>query len=160
MKRVFRYACLLLCLALALTLLLACNPADPVNPDDSADESTPDEPEVPMVDVAKDGVTAFRLIRGDLLTASDVAVQATVTLRQAMIDATGAKPGITTDWDDKDNNADIKEILIGKTNRQESVDFVDGLAGNEYGYAVVNNKIVIAGATDELLSLAVSVFLD
>ena len=41
------------------------------------------------------------------------------------------------------------EILLGKTNRPESVDFLSKLKYNDYGYAQYGKKIVIAGHTDE-----------
>ena len=158
MKRVFSLASLLLCLALALTMMFACTPADPAEPDDSVEEDpTPEEPSVPMVDVAKDGVTAFRLIRGDLLTTADVTVQATVTLRQAMIDATGAKPGITTDYDKV--SQDIPEILIGDTNRPISAEKAADLAENEFVVYYDGKDIVLVGKTQIGTKKAVEYFI-
>ncbi len=40
------------------------------------------------------------------------------------------------------------EILIGVTNRPETQKFLDSLKPNDYGYALVEKKIVIAGWTD------------
>lgn len=41
------------------------------------------------------------------------------------------------------------EILVGLCDREESVSFVSGLKKNDYGYAVVGSKLVIAGVTEE-----------
>lgn len=41
------------------------------------------------------------------------------------------------------------EILIGETNRDETVEFLSKLKRDEYGYKMINDKIVIAGHTDE-----------
>lgn len=52
------------------------------------------------------------------------------------------------------------EILIGDTNREESEEFLSTLRYNDYGYAVVNKKIVIAGHTAENTVKAVDKFID
>lgn len=41
------------------------------------------------------------------------------------------------------------EILIGDTNREETYEFLSSLRYDDYGYGVVNKKIVIAGHTEE-----------
>ena len=50
------------------------------------------------------------------------------------------------------------EILIGATNREESIGYLDTLRCNDYGYALIGNKIVIAGGSDEATILAVEKF--
>lgn len=50
------------------------------------------------------------------------------------------------------------EILIGETNREESVKYFDTLRYNDYGYTLMGNKIVIAGGSDEATILAVEKF--
>lgn len=51
------------------------------------------------------------------------------------------------------------EILVGETNRPESAAFIDSLRTKDYGYVMEDNKIIIAGATDEYTVKAVSLFL-
>lgn len=51
------------------------------------------------------------------------------------------------------------EIIIGDTNRPESAEFIADLRTEDYGYAIKNDKIVIAGATDEYTAKAVRLFL-
>lgn len=51
------------------------------------------------------------------------------------------------------------EILVGQTNRPESVALYDSLRYHDYGYGVVNGKIVIGGCTPETLDLAMQGFL-
>ena len=41
------------------------------------------------------------------------------------------------------------EILVGTTNRPESVEFISSLRTNAYGYALMGKKIVIAGRTED-----------
>ena len=50
------------------------------------------------------------------------------------------------------------EILIGRTNRPESAEFLSGLRYRDYGYTVINNKVVIAGHTDEGTKAAIQLF--
>lgn len=52
------------------------------------------------------------------------------------------------------------EILIGKTNREETSEFLSTLRYNDYGYAMVNKKLVIAGHTEEGTVKALEKFLN
>lgn len=51
------------------------------------------------------------------------------------------------------------EILVGKTNREETKSFLSELRYNDYGYAMVDKKLVIAGHTDEATENAVLAFI-
>lgn len=51
------------------------------------------------------------------------------------------------------------EILVGKTNRPETADFLSKLKYNDFGYAQYGNKIVIAGHSDEATTNAVQEFM-
>lgn len=53
----------------------------------------------------------------------------------------------------------VKEILIGKIARDETKEFLSTLKINEYGYAVIGNKIVIAGWSDITTGLAAELFM-
>ena len=50
------------------------------------------------------------------------------------------------------------EILVGRTNRPETTEFLAGIRYNDYGYTVINKKIVIAGHTDKNTHRAVNKF--
>lgn len=50
------------------------------------------------------------------------------------------------------------EILVGVTNRQESLDAINGLKYFDYRIKMVNNKIVIAAGSDEALLRAAELF--
>ena len=62
---------------------------------------------------------------------------------------------------DSDYKASTKEveILLGKTDRAASTDFLKGLKKNDYGYAYDGGKIVIAGHTDTSCVAAVEMFM-
>lgn len=52
-----------------------------------------------------------------------------------------------------------KEILVGKTNREETSVFLDSLKPWQYGYGLVNGKIVICGHDIESTQLAANAFI-
>lgn len=51
------------------------------------------------------------------------------------------------------------EILVGKTNREESKQFLADLKYNDYGFAMIGSKIVIAGHSDEATCNAIEEFI-
>ena len=67
---------------------------------------------------------------------------------------------LSTDWvgRGKEPDSSAYEILVGRTNRPETQSFLETLAANEYGYAVVGNKIVITGWSDMTIGLALDLF--
>ena len=56
--------------------------------------------------------------------------------------------------------ADTPGILIGNCAADESASFIGSLGSDEYGFAVIGNKIVIAGKTDNLTVVALKKFKD
>ncbi len=132
------------------------NPDQPLDPEDPNDDpSTPDTTD--LLNIVADGATEYRIIISDF--AKDPVQKQASALRKAIELVTGVKPALDTDWADQNNNANIKEILVGKTNRVESTSLIGSLGSKEFGIVVDGNKIVIAGATDDLLAKAVSTFL-
>ena len=141
----------LLCLIGGILMtMLSCTPKQP---------DTPDVPDVPTLVLAEQGQCLYRVVRSDLLQTGSPEVQAALDVRNGLKAVLGSELAIATDWEDKDNHADIKEILVGKTNRAESESVYAALGADEYAIRVIGNKIVIAGSTDELLRHAVTVFL-
>lgn len=85
----------------------------------------------------------------------------TASLCNAIKNKFGDGISITTDFYLENNDKySIKEyeILVGETNREESISFIKGLKANDYGYTVIGRKIVIAGGTDEATIKAVEKF--
>ena len=52
------------------------------------------------------------------------------------------------------------EILIGQTNRKESVEALESLAYGEYVIRVVGNKLVITGTTPDAIIEALNIFME
>ena len=161
---------ILVCLLIALPLLglIGCDstpdepdtPDDPITPDEPTDPNTPVDPTDTPTDgivLVADGVAQYRIVRSDF--AKEDVKNLSAAFRRAIETVTGVKPALVTDYEDENDNADIKEILIGKTNRPESAQLSGKLGGAEYGYEVIGNKIVIAGASNALLEIAALSFL-
>lgn len=51
------------------------------------------------------------------------------------------------------------EILVGNTEREESVSFMADMRAEDYGYAVVGKKIVIGGPTEDATVRAIGLFI-
>ena len=153
MKRWISFALLLLTAAMLFSLA-ACSPSSPEEQPDQ-----PDEPEIPTITLAENGEPLYRVVRGDRYAVDSPPVTCAVRVTSALKAILGKAPTILTDWEDKDDNAAIKEILVGKTNRAESEAVYATLEDDEYVIRVSGNKIVIAGGSDDLLNYAVTVFL-
>lgn len=70
------------------------------------------------------------------------------------------KIGISTDWyNPKEDISKKHEILVGNTSRPETAQFLSTLSYNEYGFAVVGNKIVVCGWNETTTEKAVDNFL-
>ena len=80
-------------------------------------------------------------------------------LRTYIQNVAGVKAGLSTDW--YRNGTDVSqrfEILVGNTSRQETAEFLSSLDYNGYGFAVIGNKIVVAGWNETTTELAVKNF--
>ncbi len=103
-------------------------------------------------------IVNYAIVRSDY--AEGDLVQCGMDVRYALLDA-GYELTLTTDFY-REGYPDYEireyEILVGDTNRPETAEFLDGLQMWQYGYALVGQKIVIAGHNDEATRLAVNAF--
>lgn len=143
-------AAILLCIC-SVIIFIACKK----NNEDSDTSDTAEE--IPDISLLEDGAFVYRIIRSD--SGKGNAVTVCATLKKTLKTVTGADIEVLTDFEDKDSNDDIREILVGSTNRQASIDAMNDLGANEYIIRVTGNKIVIAGGSDEMLTMAVKQFL-
>ena len=129
-------------------LLVACNtgndgsttPTETTNPTTPA-ETTAEQPE-PEVD------NALKILLKDIkkytIVCARKADSALVWDLQSKIEQiSGKRLVLETDYIEPTEF----EILIGETNREESSTFLSNLLWDDYGYAIVGNKLVIAGHT-------------
>lgn len=110
--------------------------------------------------VFSDGEIQYRLVRPD--DCSEVETAQYKALRQGLEALSGGYLAITTDAEYKGHEYDpsIPEILIGHVSYPECRELLSTLAYNEYGFAVVGNKVVVTAWSVDALSSAVSAFLD
>lgn len=102
----------------------------------------------------------YQVVRSDY--AEGDLVQCGMDIRYVFEDA-GYDLKITTDFyrEGNENYAMGEyEILVGETNRPETQEFLDGLQMWQYGYALVGQKIVIAGHDDTATRSAVDAFVE
>ena len=140
--------------------LVACNGND--NQETTPMETTPAETTPAETPIEPDNnikVLAQDLSKYNLICASRSA-NSTMTqfwlLQSQIKKMCGIEPFTETD------TAEVTEfeILVGSTNREESQQFLSNLLWDDYGYAIIGNKIVIAGHTGEGTTAAMKLFLD
>ncbi|NLY69627.1 MAG: hypothetical protein GX067_07535 [Clostridiales bacterium] len=110
--------------------------------------------------IVSGGATEYVIVRNDLYPSSNPAVRAAVYLKHAVNAVTGAEINVKTDWDGKEDNTARKEILVGSTNRQESIDAIQQLADGHFIIKVCGDgtKIVIAGKSEHGTEAALQYF--
>lgn len=126
-------------------------------------DSTPAETAPPPpadLTVYADGVTEYKIVRGQ--RSSDGVKTIMVDLRDAFRETFGTAPIISDDWvmDEAVLTEDACEILLGDTNRPESIELKKKLpAGNSYAIATEGKRIVIVASSEAVLAEAVQDFI-
>lgn len=81
-------------------------------------------------------------------------------LRDKLSNFLGFKLGLSTDWYKPGTDIGAAyEILVGNTSRDETMQFLQNLNFNEYGFAVIGNKIIVSGWNETTTELAVDKFI-
>lgn len=146
MKHWMRLLAVLMC----ALLMTACSKNEP--------EEIPEEPSTPeYINITSGGVSDYYVIRSDA-TNVKAEVDAAVTVRREINEATGAEIGISTDWEK--NPVYDHEIIVGKTLRDGLE--IDTTALGETGYIIkeVDGDIYICGGAAAGIRLAVDYFLE
>lgn len=140
-------------LLIASSLFPACtaNTPDPADTEFNAEETV--AAETGLV-VCENGGTDFTIIRGDL--ADDYTISAAAALRPKLDTLLGTAFNLSTDWVSKDTAVptDTHEILIGETNREESIAMKKDLNFKGYLIRVTENRIAVMGSSKALLTEA------
>ena len=114
----------------------------------------------PSVTLSAETLLSYSILRDD--DAAQPGIRNGMTLREAFAEE-GYSLKLTTDFY-REGIAGMEirpeEILVGKTNREESAQFLDTLAPWQWGYALIGTKIVIAGHSDESTAEAVNAFIE
>ena len=126
---------------------------------------TVDEDAIPPYDGKKipfpaDELSSFVITRSD--DSSDTVTDATVELRNALEPVIKLK--ITTDFVNtrrgEEVPEDIFEILVGSTNRADTVSLSENLRKNDFVIAKTDKHLVITGGSDASTEVAVKYFID
>ncbi|MGM9682715.1 MAG: beta-galactosidase, partial [Eubacteriales bacterium] len=153
-----RTVAFLLLLVLLLPPLASCAGGDKNDDDDGTTvESVDTIIEEKKVMLIENGKILYRVVRAD--KADPVAKKQAAKVANALSAVAGATAEIVTDWEDSAENSEIKEILVGATNREESRRAVEELEINDYLIRVTGNKIVICGGSEKAMDAAVDYFL-
>lgn len=156
---------LILALCMLLPTLMACN-------EGTADETT----EAPTVETTVEettapapsglllvtqGTTDYVIVRPE--QCQNYITDAMTDLRKAIESKYGVSIKPQDDWvkghpKGEAYISEAPEILIGETNRKESMDVLASLQPGEYKVCVSGNKLVLIGTTDYLTGLAVQEF--
>ncbi|MCQ2432112.1 MAG: hypothetical protein MJ175_05840 [Clostridia bacterium] len=93
----------------------------------------------------------YSIIRSDYANGSETRIS--VDLRSAFSEYAGQDVVVGTDWIEGDDSISPTEILIGKTNREQSSVFADACkAKNAYcGYGMIDGKVILWGVDDNAL---------
>lgn len=128
--------------------------------DPAKSESEKDDPEPSgsgTLTINAENASEYTLIRDDL--ANDTLKSAITGLR-TLFTKKEFEIGYQSDYakSDADIPTNTKEILVGKTNRTESIEFAKKLKKNDYVIAVKNSRIIILGGSEESTLKAIEYF--
>lgn len=134
---------LALLMCLSVFALVAC---DPQTEGPEGEESSGPAAE-PQKIISVDSLANYYVVRPD--TQNEDIIAAVKALDNALSEKLSVNTkGITTDFilegNDQYKEHEL-EIIIGETNREATATFISELEYKEYGYAVIGDKIVIAG---------------
>ena len=161
-----RLITLLLAMCMLLPAFAACadNTTDTPEGADTTVESTIEETTAPVPDglvLVSDGASDYVIVRPS--DCQNFIIEAMSDFRKAVSDKYGVSLKPQDDWvkghkDGEPYVSDAYEILIGETNRKESIEALATLKTGEYKICVSGNKLVLIGATDYLTAKAVEAF--
>lgn len=165
-NKLIKLICLIAAIAMIVPLasaLVACGDTTPevTEPenDTTAAPGEIEETEAPAAGILIADLTKYSLIRPE--KASDAVLDECNALFRKMKEKFNI-----ADYKDDFFREDIPmyqigeyEIIIGKSNRPETREFLSNLRYNDYGYAQIGKKIVIAGHSDEATISALLKFL-
>ena len=116
---------LLLCLLLAVIAIAVQGCTSTTTPGEDTGDSVDTTPLLQDLHIVLDGATEYSIIIRE--EASDAVVEASRSLMNAIQSATDVKLNWTDDYVDSGKSAPAKEILIGLTNREESLDVLQNV---------------------------------
>ncbi len=160
-KLTFRTLSLILSLIMLFSLSALASGCETKTPGDQTSDPVPESTagEDIMTKVLEADVSKYTLIRP--AEASDKLVKQISVLHQKLLSTTPVDGYRDDFYKEGIQGLEIGEyeILVGKTNRPESKSFLADLKYNDYGFALVGKKIVIAGHSEEATINAIQEFI-
>ena len=161
MKRIIA---LVLAIIMLLPVLAACNSTEGEVTDTTPVETTVEETTAPAptgILLISGGASSYVIVRPE--ECQSFITDAMSDMRKAIDEKYGVKIQPQDDWvkghpKGEAYISEAPEILIGDTNRKESMEVLASLQPGEYTVCVRGNKLVLIGTTDYLTGLAVAEF--
>jgi hypothetical protein len=158
-----RFISLLFVLLLTLGAISCAGGDVPAETTAAVIETLPEtEAPTPPIALLNDaGEAVYAIIRPDECSGDEK--QTSIDLKKSLKTLTGAEFSLSSDFlmpnQTLEGLAEVPEILIGATNRPESIAAREGLTVNDYVIRVIGSKIVIAGGCDLMTKRAIEEFL-
>ena len=159
-----RIIALVLAIIMLLPALAACNSTEGEVTDTTPVETTVEETTAPAptgILLISGGASSYVIVRPE--ECQSFITDAMSDMRKAIDEKYGVKIQPQDDWvkghpKGEAYISEAPEILIGDTNRKESMEVLASLQPGEYTVCVRGNKLVLIGTTDYLTGLAVAEF--
>ena len=150
----FRSICAVAGALLACAVLAACNTVPPAADPAPAETTAPVE-NAPTALKLSGGEHTYTVVRDEDF--DQVATKAAVQLHQHI----DKNLPLTTDWSKPGTEVTFGEyeILVGTTDRPESIELAAGLGEHDYKIAVMGEKLVVVGGSDTAVANAVAYIL-
>ena len=129
---------------------------------DQPGESLPEAPAIPEAaadaKIAEGGKTSFKLVRAEMASAYEKTI--TSDLAGFLTEKTGVSVPVSDDWVNEalGYTEGEFEVLIGRTNRDESEIVYSNLRADDFAVTVVGTKVVIAAFTELKMNEAINYF--
>lgn len=152
MKKLFS----IIALMLLAGMMLACNGQTDKPATTTAETEAPPPPDL---QIYAGGQTEYKIIRGQRSSKGVKTIMA--DLYQAFKQKLGVGPIVSDDWvkDQSMLQEDTCEILLGDTNRPDSIELKKTLpAGNSYTIATRGKRVIIVASSEAVLAKAVETF--
>lgn len=155
-----RILSLILALLMVVATLAACKPEEQTDVDEEYLEE--EEEQGTTLNLIDEGITEYVLVRD--YKASNAVINAVNSMVDSIKSNIGADITIKECFNDlEDEPLDVvteKEILIGMTNRPESIEALDGMRSKDYTISNHGTKLVIGGGGEEGTIAAITRFLN
>ena len=144
----------LLILSMACAPMTACQKQAPATGSEQTEDQSAQEGEIELLDepvvLCEKGTSHYRIVR------PSTSISAVGDIVAMLLDypSSQAAPGLSLSWGNDKKEPEAAEILIGYTNRPESLEVLNSIAYDDFAIVLKNGKIVVAAHTAERLMQA------